>query len=115
MNVIIHLISNSKSLYVNKVISFIYITIHVQVVGYLRLCNSTLLGITREISQQNGTGHSQKDIVCSSEDCQSVTVNYSTFNFDPQLNYIFIVDILNQLSNTKAKNESYFSEYNVVY
>ena len=54
--------------------------------------------------------------MCSSEDCQSVTVNYSSiFNIDPQLNYIFIADILNQLSNTKAKNESYFSEYNIVY
>ena len=53
--------------------------------------------------------------MCSSEDCQSVTVNYSTFNIDPQLNYIFIADIVNQLNNTKAKNELYFSEYNIVY
>ena len=52
--------------------------------------------------------------MCLSEDCQSVTVNYSTSNIDPQLNYIFIADILDQLNNSKAKNESYFSEYNVV-
>ena len=114
MNIIILLIYNSKLSSVNKVISFIYIRVHVQVVGYPRLCNNTLLGTIKDISQQNETGYTQKDIVCSSEDCQSVTVYYSTFNIDPQLNYIFIADILNQLNNFKAKNESYFSEFNVV-
>ena len=61
----------------------------------------------------NGTDtkHSPKCIVCSLEDKQSVTVNYTVSNISPQLNYIFIVDILDYLNNTKAKNESLFSEY----
>ena len=53
-------------------------------------------------------------MVCSPENCQLVTVNYSVSNIGPQLKYVFTADILNQLNNSKAKNESYFSEYNVV-
>ena len=60
----------------------------------------------------NGTNteHTPKCIICSIEDRQSVTVNYIILNIDPQLNYIFIADILDYLNNSKTKNESYFSE-----
>ena len=53
-------------------------------------------------------------MMCSSENCESMTVNYDITNIVPHLNYIFIVDIRNNYNNSKAKNESYFSEYNVV-
>ena len=55
--------------------------------------------------------HILKEIICSLKDCQSVTVNYTISNIGPQLKYIFIADILDYLNNTKAKNESLFSEY----
>ena len=93
---------------------FIYIRIHIQVTGYPRPCSSTLLGIIREISQLNGIKHTQKDIMCSSESCQSVTINYNVFNIDPQLKYIFIVDILDYFNNSKTKNESCFSEFKLI-
>ena len=87
----------------------------VQVVGYPRLCNSSLLGITRESSLINGTEANcvQKNLM-SSEDKQSITVNYTITNISPQLNYIFIVDILDYFNMSKTKNESFFSEYNIL-
>ena len=88
--------------------------IYVQVSGYPRFCNSTLLSTTRDISQQNGIEHAQKDIVCSSQDCQLVTINYTVLNIDPQLNYIFIADILDHLNNSKTRNESYFSKFKLM-
>ena len=42
----------------------------------------------------------------SSEDCQSVTVNYTTLNIDPVMRYTFIVDILDHFNNSKKRNES---------
>ena len=57
-----------------------------------------------------------KDVICSLKDCQSVTVNYTISNIGPpQLNYIFIADILDYLNSSKAKNESLFSECVAVY
>ena len=60
----------------------------------------------------NGTDteHSPKCIVCSLEDKQSMTISYTVLNIDPQLNYIFIADVLNYFNDSKTKNESYFSE-----
>ena len=52
--------------------------------------------------------------MCSLEGCQSVKVNYTVSNIGPQLNYIFIVDILDHFNKSKTKNESYFSEYIIV-
>ena len=72
------------------------------------------MGTTREISQQNGTKHIQKDIVCSLEDCQFVRVNYNVSNVGPQLSYIFFADILDYFNNTKTKNETYFGKYKIV-
>ena len=89
-------------------------SIHIKVTSYPRLCNSTLLGTTREISQQNGTVQSQKDIVCSLEDCLSISVNYTVSNIDPLMNYIFIADILDYFNNSKTKIESYFSEFKLM-
>ena len=87
-----------------------------QVTGYPGLCNSTLLGITRNISQQNGTEieHVRKDIVSSSENRESITVNYTVSNISPQLNYIFIADILDNFNKSKTKNESIFSKWNII-
>ena len=51
--------------------------------------------------------------MCSLEGCQFVKVNYTVSNIGPQLNYIFIADILDYFNNTKTKNETYFSEYNI--
>ena len=61
----------------------------------------------------NGTEkeHIRKDIICSSEDRESVTVNYTIENIGPQLNYIFIVDILDHFNKSKTKNKSSFSEF----
>ena len=83
--------------------------------GYPTVCNSTLLGFTRETSQQSGTEikHTHKDIVCTSEDRHSVTIDYITSNVDQELNCVFIADILDYSNISKTKNESYFSEYNV--
>ena len=86
---------------------------YVQVLGYPRLCNSTLLGITKEISQLNGTKQTQKEITCSSKDCQSVTVNYTVSEIYPLMRYVFIADILDHFNNSKAKDESSFSKYNI--
>ena len=44
------------------------------------------------------------------EDNNLVTINYSVLNVSPQLNYIFIADILDYFNNSKTMNESYFSE-----
>ena len=83
----------------------------IQVEGYPRVCNSTIMGITRhELFNQTETKHSHKDIICCSEDCKSMTVQYNVSSTCPQLNYIFIADILDYLSNSKARNVSYFSE-----
>ena len=73
-----------------------------------------MLGITRESSLVNGTerNHFQKNIMSSKD--KSVTVNYTVSNIGPQLNYIFIADILDYFNNSKTKNESYFSEFSVI-
>ena len=86
---------------------------YIQIIGYPKLCNSTLLGTTKENSLLNGTKieHTNIDIVCSLDDCQSVIINYSVSNIGPQLNYIFIVDLLDYFNNSKGKNQSYFSEF----
>ena len=39
--------------------------------------------------------------------------NYTVSNISPQLNYIFIADILDYFNNSKTKNESSFSEYSI--
>ena len=52
-----------------------------------------------------------KDIVCYSKDCQSVIVNCTVSKIGPQLRFIFIADVLDYLYNSKALNESLFSEY----
>ena len=87
-----------------------------QIIGYPKVCNSTLLGTTRENSLLNGIEiehHILSDIVCSSEDCQSVTANYTVSNLNPLMNYIFIANILDHFNNSKTKNESYFSKYSM--
>ena len=72
------------------------------------------MGITKERQQLNGTEkeHIRKDIVCSSEDRVSVTVNYTVLNISSQLNYIFIVDILDHFNKSKTTNEFNFSKFN---
>ena len=62
-------------------------------------------------SQHNGTEHSHKDITCSSNNCQSVTVNYTISNISPLMRYTFTIDILDYFNNSKMKNVSNFSEY----
>ena len=80
--------------------------------GSPKVCNSTLLGTTRDNSQPNTTEikHTREYITCSSEDRQSVTVNYVIFNISPQQNYIFTANVLDYFNNSKTKNESSFSE-----
>ena len=72
------------------------------------------MGITKETLKLNGTEkeHIRKDIVCSSEDTESVMVNYTVLNIDPQLNYIFIVNIVDHFNKSKTRNEFNFSEFN---
>ena len=83
----------------------------IQVEGYPRVCNSTLMGITRHrLFNRTETEHSHKDIMCCSEDCKSVAVQYNISSTGCQLNYIFIADLLDYLNNSKARNMSYFSE-----
>ena len=81
--------------------------------GAPKVCNSTLLGTTRDNSQPNTTEveHTLEDITCSSEDKQSITVDYVIFNISPQQNYIFTANVLDHFNNSKTKNESYFSEF----
>ena len=83
-----------------------------QVTGYPRLCNSTFIGTIRKKSDPSGTkvDYVQKNIA-SSQDEQSVIVNYTVSNIDPQMNYIFIVDLLNHLNHSKTRNMLYFSEW----
>ena len=85
--------------------------IYIQVVGYPRLCDSIFLGITQVNSLLNRSKvyHIPK-YICSSEDRESVIINYTVSNLGPQLNYIFIADILNHFNYSKRKNVSYFSE-----
>ena len=86
---------------------------YIQIIGYPKLCNSILLGTTREKSLLNGTEieHTLSGIICYI-DCQSVTFNYIVSNLDPLMRYIFIADIFDHFNNSKAKNMSCFSEYN---
>ena len=86
-----------------------------KVTGYPRLCNITLLGITREdILNGTKTEYNKKYIHSSLED-KSVSVNYTVSNISPQLNYIFIADILDYFNKSKTKNESSFSKYNILF
>ena len=68
------------------------------------------MGITRDNSQGTEGKHPLTDIVYSSEDKESVTVNYNVTNVGPQLNCVFIADIMDSFDYIKAKNESYFSK-----
>ena len=61
----------------------------------------------------NRTELTRNNVMISPEDCQLVTVNYSISNISPQLNYIFIADILDYFNTSKTKNESSFSEYSI--
>ena len=82
-----------------------------KITGYPRLCNITLLGITRE-STLNGTKtEHNKNYIHSSLEDKSATVNYTVSNISPQLNYIFIADILDYFNMSKTKNESFISEF----
>ena len=102
---------------VSKTMYYIFIIwLYIQIIGFPKLCNSTLLGITKENSLLNGTEikHTNIDIICSLEDCQSVIINYTVSNIGPQLNYIFTANLLDYLNNSKRKNQSYFSEYNIL-
>ena len=102
---------------VSKTLYYLFIIwLHIQIIGYPKLCNSTLLGITKENSLLNETEikHTNVDIICSLEDCQSVIINFTVSNISSQLNYIFIANLLDYLNNSKKKNQSYFSEYNTL-
>ena len=82
-----------------------------KITGYPILCNITLLGITRE-DTLNGTKteHNKKYLHSSLED-KSVTVNYTVSNISPQLNYIFIADILDYFNMSITNNKSPFCEF----
>ena len=60
----------------------------------------------------NGTEveHTQ-NYICSSEEKESVTVDYAASNIGPQLRCIFTADILDHFNHSKARDDSYFSEY----
>ena len=81
--------------------------------GSPKVCNSTLLGTTRDKSQPNTTEieHTREDITCSLEDRQSVTVGYVIFNISLQQNYVFTANVLDYFNNSKTKNESSFSKW----
>ena len=82
-----------------------------KITGYPRLCNITLLGITREdILNGTKTEHNKRYIHSSLED-KSVSVNYTVSNISPQLNYIFIADILDYFNMSQTKNKSSFCEF----
>ena len=112
-NIQFYVTVSKNRLYYNILLCDIY----TQILGYPKLCSSALLGTTKKSSLQIGIYHEIQqhhilsDIVCSSEDCQSVTVSYIVSNLDPQIKYIFIVDVLDRFDNSKANNESSFSEY----
>ena len=82
-----------------------------KVTGYPRLCNITLLGITREDSLNGTKTEHNKKYIHSFLGNKSVTVNYTVSNISPQLNYIFIADILDYFNMSRTKNESSFSEF----
>ena len=84
--------------------------IYVQVVGYPRLCNSILRGITREKLQPNGTevAHIPKDIDFSNN--RSVSINYTISQLTPQMDNIFIGHLLNSINELKSLENSSFSE-----
>ena len=81
--------------------------------GSPKICNSTLLGTTRDNSQPNTTEveHTCEDITLSLEDRQSVTVDCVISNISLQQNYIFTANVLDYFNNSKTKNESSFSEF----
>ena len=84
--------------------------IYIQVVGYPRLCNSKLLGITREKLQPNGieVAHTPKDIDFSND--RSVSINYIITRLTPQVDNIFIGHLLNNINELKSVENSNFSE-----
>ena len=80
-----------------------------QIMGYPRLCNSTLLGITKESSLNDSEReHGRVNIDCSHN--ISVNVNYTVFNLTPQLNWIFIGQVLNNVNVSKVKEKAFFSK-----
>ena len=70
------------------------------------------MGITREISLLNGTEieHACKNVWSP---LSNINLNYNASNISPHLNCVFIADILDYFNNSKTKNESYFSKYNI--
>ena len=80
--------------------------------GSPKVCNSTLLGTTRDNSQLNTTDveHTREYITGSLGERQSVTVDYVILNNSPQQNYTFTAYVLDYFNNSKTKNESSFSE-----
>ena len=44
-----------------------------------------------------------------------MTINYTVLNIGPQLNYVFIADIIDHFNNSKIKNEIYFSECMLIF
>ena len=62
----------------------------------------------------NGTEieHACKNI-WSPDPLSNMSLYYNASNIGPYLNCVFIADILDYFNSSKAKNESYFSEYNI--
>ena len=80
-----------------------------QIIGYPLLCNSTLLGITKE-NTSNGPEreHAHMNINCSHKIL--VTVNYTILHLAPQLNWIFIGQVLNNINVSKVNEKEIFSK-----
>ena len=80
-----------------------------QIIGYPLLCNSTLVGLTKE-SLSNGSEreHGSMNINCSHK--ISVNVNYTVFHLTPQENWIFIGHVLNNVNVSKVKEKAFFSK-----
>ena len=83
-----------------------------QIIGYPLLCNSTLLGITKESSSNSSERkYGRMNINCSHKIHKIlVTVNYTVLHLPPQLNWIFIGHVLNNINVSKVKEKAIFSE-----
>ena len=71
------------------------------------------MGIIREISLLNGTEikHAHKNVWSP---LSSMSLFYNASNIGPHLNCVFVAKMLDYFNNFKTKNESYFSEYDIL-
>ena len=80
-------------------------------VGYPKVCNSTLQGIIREKSSLlNESEIIEQEQYITFSNSKTLFIKYTVSYLTPLMNCVFIGRILNNVNVLKSKEESFFSE-----